>query len=68
VYSPPYSPFLNPIELRWSKLKAGVKRDCLSSTDNLSSRITESAKQITPDDCCSWIKHSIFFFFFFFLQ
>lgn len=24
-YLPPYSPFLNPIELFWSKVKAGVK-------------------------------------------
>ncbi|KAG2208189.1 hypothetical protein INT45_001260, partial [Circinella minor] len=45
VYLPPYSPFLNPIELFWSKLKAGVKRDCLTATDNLSARIVESAKQ-----------------------
>jgi transposase len=26
LYFPPYSPFLNPIELFWSKVKAGVKR------------------------------------------
>ncbi|KAI8875234.1 hypothetical protein K501DRAFT_203041, partial [Backusella circina FSU 941] len=33
VFLPPYSLFLNPIELFWSKLKAGVKRDFLTTTD-----------------------------------
>lgn len=27
LYPSPYSPFLNPIEEFWSKLKAGVKRE-----------------------------------------
>ncbi|ORE19892.1 hypothetical protein BCV71DRAFT_176793, partial [Rhizopus microsporus] len=58
----PYSPFLNLIELFWSKLKANVKRDYLSSTDNLSFRITKSAKQVTLEDCRGWIKHSVSFF------
>jgi transposase len=62
VYLPPYSPFLNPIELFWSKVKAGVKRDCLTATDNLSARIIESAKQVTVEDCHNWIKHSVSFF------
>lgn len=30
-----YSPFLIPIELFWSKVKAGVKRDCLTAVDNI---------------------------------
>ena len=62
VYLPPYSPFLNPIELFWSKLKAGVKRDCLTATDNLSARIVESAKQVNVEDCQNWIRHSASFF------
>lgn len=62
VYLPPYSPFLNPIELFWSKVKAGVKRDCLTATDNLSARIVESARQVSVDDCRGWIKHSVSFF------
>lgn len=61
VYLPPYSPFLNPIELFWSKVKAGVKRDCLTATDNLSARIVESTKQVTVDDCHNRIKHSVSF-------
>jgi transposase len=37
-----YSPFLNPIELFWSKVKAGVKGDSLTAVDN----IIESARQL----------------------
>jgi transposase len=59
VYLPPYSPFLNPIEEFWSKLKAGVKWDGLSATDNLSVKINESAKKITERDCQGWIRHSV---------
>ena len=51
VYLPPYSPFLNPIEEFWSKVKAGVRRDGLTKDDNLSSRITESSLTVTPEHC-----------------
>ncbi|ORE05654.1 hypothetical protein BCV72DRAFT_208896 [Rhizopus microsporus var. microsporus] len=58
----PYSPFLNPIELFWAKVKARIRRDCLTATDILSERIIESAKQVTVADCQGWIKHSVSFF------
>jgi transposase len=59
---PPYSPYLNAIELIWSKVKAGVKRSCLTATDNLFFRIEESPKLVTPHDCQGLIKHSLRFF------
>jgi hypothetical protein len=62
AYLPPYSPFLNPIELFWAKVKAGVRRDCLTATDALSERIIESVKQVTVTDCQGWIRHSVSFF------
>jgi transposase len=62
VHLLPYSPFLNPIELFWSKVKAGIKRDCLTATDNLSARIIESTKQVSVADCQAWIRHSGSFF------
>lgn len=62
IYLPPYSPFLNPIEEFWSKLKAGVKRDQLTKFDRLTPRIIHSAGQITPSDCQGWINHSLTFF------
>ena len=50
------------IEVFWSKVKAGVRRDGLTKDDNLSSRITESSLTVTPEDCQGWIRHAIQFF------
>ena len=44
LYLPVYSLFLNGIELFWSKLKAGVRRELLTKDSSLTSRIIESAK------------------------
>lgn len=62
AYLPPYSPLLNPIEEFWAKVKAGVRRDCLTVKDNLSERITEAAKLVTIEDCQGYIRHSMSFF------
>ena len=62
VYLPPYSPFLNPIEEMWSKIKLGVRRDEVSNKDTLIPRITEAAKTVTVSDCIGWINHSVSFF------
>jgi transposase len=62
IYLPPYSPFLNPIEPFWSKFKRGIRRDCLNANDNLSTRIIESVKTVSVDDCVNWINHSYSFF------
>ncbi|KAI8885302.1 hypothetical protein K501DRAFT_180310 [Backusella circina FSU 941] len=35
-----YSPFLSPIELFWSKVKAGVKRVCLTAVGNVGESAT----------------------------
>lgn len=62
TYLPPYSPFLNPIELFWSKVKGSIRRDCLTIDDNLTIRIIESAKKVSVNDCANWIRHSYSFF------
>ncbi|KAG1455085.1 hypothetical protein G6F56_007157 [Rhizopus delemar] len=62
VYLPPYSPFLNPIEEFWSKVKGGIGRDGLTKDDNLSDRIIESSLTVTSEDCHGWIRHAIQFF------
>lgn len=62
AYLPPYSPFLNPIEEFWAKVKTGVRRDCLTVKGNLSERITEAAKLVTIEDCQGYIRHSMSFF------
>ena len=58
---PSYSPFLNPTEEFWSKLKAGVKRNLLTSDDNLLPRIVNSAHHVSADDCKGCIRHSLMF-------
>lgn len=59
---PPWSPFLNPIEELFSKLKHNVKKHQLRHYDELLQRIRESASLITSDDCKGWIRHSLTFF------
>lgn len=62
MYLPTYSPFLNPIEEMWSKIKFGVRREEVTTKDTLIPRITEAAKTVTLSDCVGWINHSISFF------
>jgi transposase len=62
LYLPPYSPFLNPIEELWSKVKAGVRRTALTADDRLSDRICESVQMVTRPDCQAWIRHAVAFF------
>ncbi|KAG0747318.1 hypothetical protein G6F57_006497 [Rhizopus arrhizus] len=62
AYLPPYSPFLNPIELFWSKIKGNIRRDYLSADNNFSLRITEATKTVTQEDCVNWISHPRSFF------
>ena len=62
VYLPPYSPFLNPIEEFWSKVKSGIKRNPLDTGDLLTPRIMESVTNVTLQDCRGWIRHSVSFF------
>ncbi|KAG2191495.1 hypothetical protein INT47_011536 [Mucor saturninus] len=59
VYLPPYSPFLNPIEEFWSKVKSGIKRNPLDTGDLLTPRIMESVTNVTLQDCRGWIRHSV---------
>lgn len=59
LFLPPYSPFLNPIEECWSKLKANVRRGPVkTSRDQLSARIREAANKITQQDCRNWVLHA----------
>lgn len=62
MYLPPYSPFLNPIEEFWSKVKAGIKQDSLMSGESLLERIKASVLKVKRSDCQGWIRHSETFF------
>lgn len=58
LFMPPYSPFLNPIEECWSKIKQHIKRNPLDETDTLTPRITEAISKVTIDDCKGWVRHA----------
>jgi transposase len=58
LFMPPYSPFLNPIEECWSKIKKNIKRNPLDKSDTLTPRIAEACKQVTVTDCQGWIRHA----------
>ena len=61
LYLPPYSPFLNPIEEFWSKVKAGIRRNALKTDDRLSDRICESVNKVTIANFwyCSYVALSL---------
>lgn len=62
AYLPPYSPFLNSIELFWSKVKYGVRRKPFEICDTLTPRIMDACSKVTKKDYQGWIRHSLRFF------
>lgn len=58
LFIPPYSPFLNPIEECWSKIKKHIRRSPLSKEDPLTPRIAEACKMVSVKDCVDWISNS----------
>lgn len=59
---PPYSPFLNPVEECFSKLKTLVKRKPGLTPSQLREHIRESTNEITTENCKAWVEHSIKFY------
>lgn len=51
LFLPPYSPFLNPIEECWSKIKHQVGKRPLTDTEDLIQRIKAASKTVTMEDC-----------------
>ncbi|KAG2200873.1 hypothetical protein INT46_006435, partial [Mucor plumbeus] len=58
LFMPPYSPFLNPIEECWSKIKQNIRRNPLKKGDELTPRIAEACKTVTVEYCQGWIRHA----------
>lgn len=58
LFMPPYSPFLNPIEECWSKIKSNIKRSPLDKADNLTSRLPGACGSVTAQDCQGWVRHA----------
>jgi transposase len=57
LYLPPYSPDFNPIELAFSKLKAGLRRAGARTREALEAAIGEALAAITPADIRGFYAH-----------
>jgi transposase len=57
LHLPPYSPDLNPIELRWSKLKAILKDFGARTHDALDAAIHSAMDLIGRSDAAGWFTH-----------
>ncbi|ORE02425.1 hypothetical protein BCV72DRAFT_188599, partial [Rhizopus microsporus var. microsporus] len=51
LFMPPYSPFLNPIEECWAKIKNNIKRNPLDTNSKLTPRIVEACQSVAVEDC-----------------
>ncbi|CAG8796814.1 7312_t:CDS:2, partial [Cetraspora pellucida] len=61
-YLPPYSPFLNPIENCFSKVKNSVARIHLRNRETILGRINDAFNIVTEEDCKGWIRHTSSYF------
>jgi len=57
-YLPAYSPDLNPIEMAFSKLKAGLRKAAERNVDALWNRIGKLLADVTPSDCASYFREA----------
>ena len=58
LYSPPYSPDLNPIEMAFAKLKALLRRTAARTRAALWDGIAEALQQFTPTECRNLLAHA----------
>lgn len=56
LYLPPYSPDFNPIEMAFSKLKAGLKKAALRTIGELWKVIGILIDKFTPTECKNYFK------------
>ena len=55
-YLPAYSPDLNPIEMAFSKLKAGLRKAAERAVEPLWARIGQLLDDFSPDECSNFFK------------
>lgn len=58
IYSPPYSPELNPIEEMWSKIKNFLRKLSARTKSKFHHALTKALMSITKLDLFGWFKHS----------
>jgi transposase len=57
LFLPPYSPDLNPIELRWSKIKAILRKLKVRTKELLDQAIAQAFSAVTLSDISGWFRH-----------
>ena len=62
LYLPPYSPFLNPIEEAFSKIKSIVRRKEPKNNQELMKSTIDAHNEVTSGDCESFFSHTKEFF------
>jgi transposase len=62
LFLPPYSPFLNPIEYAFAKIKKKVRKAIFTNQAELQSAIEEAINDITAKDIEGWYAHTQAFF------
>jgi transposase len=55
-YLPPYSPDLNPIEKRWSKVKSHLRRAMAGTRDELIAAIGSALRAVRLDECLNYFR------------
>lgn len=58
-FLPPYSPFLNPIELLFSVLKSNLRKLSFSNVEELENAIAHFLTEQVPESlCAAWFRHA----------
>jgi transposase len=63
VFTPPYSPWCNPIEMAFSKMKTTYRAHCetnpSSDVDDFVGRLLGSLHSVTAEDCRSYFAYTL---------
>lgn len=57
IFLPPYSLDFNPIELCWSKVKAGLRQAKARTFTVLVDALAEALRSVSEEDACGWFSH-----------
>lgn len=57
LFTPPYSPDMNPIEICWAKLKGLVRAGRATTLRQLADVVRKARDAVTLDDLAGWFRH-----------
>ena len=59
IYTPPYSPYLNPIEEVFSQIKRNIRKSYINET-NIIIRVQKSISEVTPSQLKNYYNHAFY--------